>query len=136
MCRVGDIIVIKKYVSHGKDLSRHSFVVLSEDEGEICGLEYNLVCNVMSSFHSEEHRKSKMRFPGNLEYSVSEEMIKNGHGRSGFIKADQLYYFDRRNLDYYVIGNVSPELFIRLTDFIRSLESTEAIIDNLKPKDT
>ena len=57
MCKVGDIIVIRNYKSQGNELRRHSFVVLSTEKGRIQGLEFDLVCNVMSSFHSEEHRK-------------------------------------------------------------------------------
>ena len=60
MCKVGDIIVVKNFVSQGVTLSRHSFVVLSTDQGKIQGLDYDLVCNVMSSFNSEEQRKKKL----------------------------------------------------------------------------
>lgn len=46
MCRVGDIIVVKKYISQGKNVNKHSFIVLNAEHGQIQGLEYNLVCNV------------------------------------------------------------------------------------------
>ena len=61
MCKIGDIILVDSYKHGGKTLNKHSFVVLNADKDEIQGLEYDLVCNVMSSFHSEEHRKKKMR---------------------------------------------------------------------------
>lgn len=131
MCRVGDIIVIREYISQGKKLGQHSFVVLQDNGGKICGMDYDLVCNVMSSFHSEDHRKRKLKFPGNLEYSASEEAVKNGHGKGGYIKADQLYYFREADIDYFVIGNVSPELYKRLVDLISSLDTIEDITDNL-----
>lgn len=85
----------------------------------------------MSSFHSEEHRKKKLGYPGNFEYSAEYENIKNGHGKDGFIKAEQFYYFDRAKTDFYVLGNVAPELFNALIEFINSLEEIEEIIDNL-----
>jgi len=131
MCKVGDIIVVKNYKSQGEMVARHSFVVLSTEEGKIKGLDFDMVCNVMSSFHSEEHREKKMGYPGNFEYSSEQEYIRNGHGKDGFIKAEQFYYFDRSKTDFYVIGNVTPELFNALVVFIGSLEKIENVIDNL-----
>ena len=131
MCKVGDIIVVKNYVSQGKSISRHSFVVLNTEKGEIQGLDYDLVCNVMSSFHSKEQREKKMKYSGNFEYPSSAENIKNGHGRDGYIKAEQFYYFNREKTDFYVIGNVDPVLFRALIDFINQLSDIEIIIDNL-----
>lgn len=131
MCKVGDIIVVRNYKSQGEDMKRHSFVVLSTENGKIQGLDYDMVCNVMSSFHSEEHRKKKLGYPGNFEYLAEQENIQNGHGRSGFIKAEQFYYFDRNKTDFYVLGNVEPELFNELLEFISGLDEIEHIIDNL-----
>jgi len=55
MCKIGDIIVIEKYIGEdGKMIHRHSFVVISDKEGYIEGLKYDLVTNVMSSFKNEE----------------------------------------------------------------------------------
>lgn len=131
MCKVGDIIVINNYKSQGMDITRHSFVVLSTDHGKIQGLDYDLVCNVMSSFRNEEQRRKKMGYPGNFEYSADQENVYNGHGKAGYIKAEQFYYFDRASTDFYVIGNVVPELFNALIAFINGLPEIEHIIDNL-----
>ncbi len=132
MCKVGDIIVVKNYISQGKVLNRHSFVVLNTEQGKIQGLDYDLVCNVMSSFHSEEQRKKKLAYPGNFEYSASDENIQNGHGKAGYIKAEQFYYFDTSKTDFYVLGSVTPELFNALIQFIQQLTDIEVIIDNLQ----
>lgn len=131
MCKVGDIIVVRNYKSQGRDLGRHSFVVLSTENGQIRGLDYDMVCNVMSSFHSEEHRKKKLGYPGNFEYSAEQENIKGGHGKAGYIKAEQFFYFDSNKIDFYVLGNVEPELFNELLEFINGLTEIEQIIDNL-----
>ena len=131
MCKVGDIILVKQYKSHGIDLNRHSFVVLSIDNGNIQGLPYDIVCNVMSSFHSEEHKRRKLKFPGNLEISHNDENVRNGNAKGGYIKADQFYYFSKSELDYMVIGNVSVELFIQLLELIKQLETIEDITENL-----
>ena len=120
MCKVGDIIVIRNYKSQGNELRRHSFVVLSTEKGRIQGLEFDLVCNVMSSFHSEEHRKKKLKYPGNFEYFADQEKIPSGHGKDEYIKVEQFYYFERDKIDFYILGKVSPELFNELLIYIQS----------------
>ena len=42
MCQIGDIILVQKYKDRGQDLSRHSFVVISDENGEIQGLRMTL----------------------------------------------------------------------------------------------
>lgn len=40
MCKVGDIIVVNKYIGDdGKEIKRHSFVVIDDNHSEIGGLE-------------------------------------------------------------------------------------------------
>ena len=128
---VGDIIVVRNYRSHGKILGQHSFVVINTEGGQIQGLDYDVVCNVMSSFHSEQHRQHKLSFPGNMEYASSDEKIQNGHSKDEFIKADQFYFFNLQELDYYVIGSITPNLTYALQEFIKHLEKIELITDNL-----
>ena len=50
MCCVGDIILVDKYKHNGKQINKHSFVVVDDDGGEIQGYSYDLICNVLSSF--------------------------------------------------------------------------------------
>lgn len=74
MCRVGDIILIRKYI--GEDGTRqrnHPFIVL------------------------------------------------NGVKKDGFIKANQIHYFQKDKLDYIVVGSVTPELFAELMKLIEEL---------------
>lgn len=106
--------------------------MINADGGKIQGLDYDVVCNVMSSFHSEEHRQHKLKFPGNMEYSSNDERIDNGHGKDGYIKADQFYLFNLNDLDYYVIGSITPVLIAALQEFISQLKNVEFIIDNLR----
>lgn len=112
-------------------MGRHSFVVIDTTGGTIQGLDYDIVCNVMSSFHSEEHRQHKLGFPGNMEYSSSDEQVRNGHGKDGYIKADQFYFFNLSKLDYWVIGSITPNLLAALQRFIQELERVEIVTDNL-----
>lgn len=136
MCRVGDIILIKNYKHGDKNLSRHSFVVVDDEDGEIHGLEYNFVCNVMSSFKDEKQRKRKLSYPGNFEVLNRDTITNPNDGKDGFIKAEQLYYFNKNNIEYIVIGRVTEEFLEQLFDFINSYvdsgKNITLITDNLK----
>lgn len=43
MCQNGDIILIERYMFHGQLMRRHSFIVINNDGGRICGLNYDLI---------------------------------------------------------------------------------------------
>ena len=133
MCKIGDIILVNRYQHEEGSIDRHSFVVLSTEQGKIQGLEYNLVCNVMSSFKDERQKQRKLGYPGNIEISDSDRVIQEGNHKEGYIKAEQFYYFDKEKLDYEVIGNVTIEFFNALIKFINELNvPIEHIVDNLK----
>ena len=53
MCKVGDIIVVKNCKAETGNIGRHSFVVLDTNQGEIEGLSFDLVCNIMSSLEGK-----------------------------------------------------------------------------------
>jgi hypothetical protein len=133
MCRIGDIILVNGYQHRNQNIDKHSFVVLSTEHGRIQGLEYNLVCNVMSSFKNEQQKQRKLGYPGNIEILDSDRVVPDGNNRDGYIKAEQFYYFDKEKLDYQVIGNVTVEFFNLLIAFINELDiPIEHIIDNLE----
>ena len=132
MCKVGDIILVDNYKHGDKVLNRHSFVVLNTDKDEIQGLEYDFVCNVMSSFHSEAHKKKKMNYPGNYRVNPGDVDVRDGNDREGYIKAEQFYYFKRDSIDYTVIGTMDPEFFAELVNFIENLDiDIVHVVDNL-----
>lgn len=94
-------------------LGRHSFVVIEDEGGRVCGLNYDFVTLVMSSFKSEAQREKKLRYPGNFEITAEDKQIGSwAHGKSGYIKAEQFYYFDKTNLDYTVIGSLTSETWM------------------------
>lgn len=133
MCKLGDIIVINNYVGEdGTKIARHSFVVINDQPDFIEGLKYDLVTNVMSSFKSEEHRSKKLRFMENVEI-ISEDIISNENinQKNGFIKADQLIYFDKSKIDYYVLGHISQELLDELIMIIMILAEKDKLKNNL-----
>ena len=119
MCKLGDIIVVKEFQDEeGIKVPKHSFVVINDEKDFIEGLKYDFVSNMMCSFHNEEHKNKKLRFEENLE--IKEELIegKNINSKEGYIKADQLYYFDKNNIDYTVIAHMDAELLDELLQLI------------------
>ena len=134
MCKIGDIIVIDRYTSQGMRLSRHSFVVLDDNNGKIQGLPYDFVSLVFSSFKSEEQKKKKMEYPGNFPI-VAEDVDVTGNNRSGYVKAEQFYYFNKSKITYTVIGSMDIDIFNLLLEYIDDLIQQgvqfEQITDNL-----
>mgnify|MGYP005753218915 CR=1 FL=1 len=132
MCRVGDIILIDNYKDNESLLKRHSFVVMSDENGEIEGLPYDLICSVLSSFKSEEQRKRKLSYPGNFPIAHDDTITNPHNNKNGFIKLDQLYYFNKEKISYKVIGSVKPDIFELLIDFLENSQfAIYDIIDNL-----
>lgn len=132
MCKVGDIILIKNYIDNGSKLSRHSFVVLSDESGKIQGLDYDIICNVMSSFKNEKQREKKLSYAGNFPITHDDKITNPDNGKDGYIKAEQLYYFNKDKIDYMVIGQMKPDIFNLLIEFIEELNTGfKLIIDNL-----
>ena len=133
MCKLGDIIVVDEYVGDDEVIvSKHSFVVINDKPGFIEGLRYDLVTNVMSSFKNDEHKNRKLRFMENLEV-ISDDIVadKNKNGKSGFIKADQLIYFDKTKIKYYVLGHLDEKLLDELILLIIKLAECGKLVNNL-----
>ena len=113
-------------------MSQHSFVVLSTKGGTIQGLEYSIVCNVLSSFKNEKHKGQKLDNPGNFEIVHTDGSVVDGNNKDGYIKAEQIYYFSDDKTNYSVIGKLRPDVFEQLIRFITELNiPLELIIDNL-----
>ena len=130
MCKVGDIILVETFLQGGRCLPRHYFVVLSTEGGTIQGLNFDIVCNMLSSFKNEEQRKKKLSYPGNFELVSSS--IDKENKKDGFVKAEQLYFFNREKTDYRVVGNLLEEIFKKLIEYIENLDiPLEHITDNL-----
>lgn len=132
MCKLGDIILIKNYNHNGRILDKHSFVVISDEAGQIRGLDYDIICNVMSSFKDEKQREKKLSYPGNFPITHNDSIINNGNQNNGYIKSEQFYYFNKEKIDYIVIGSMTEEAFNLLIGFINSLTvDIQHIVDNL-----
>ncbi|MGF7018785.1 protein associated with RNAse G/E [Lachnospiraceae bacterium PF1-21] len=132
MCKIGDIICIESYKSNGVEVGRHSFVVIEDEDGQIEGISYDIVCNVMSSFKNEEQKARKLRYPGNYALSSVDTVTNPDNNKDGYLKTDQLYFFIKDKIQYNVIGNVKPEIMEKILAFIQDSEfEIEIIADNL-----
>ena len=136
MCKRGEIIFINEYRHHEKEIFGHPFVVLSDEAGKVCGIDFDLVCLVMSSFKDEEQRKRKLTYPGNFPVSASEKTLDGMDNLDAYIKANQFYYFDSSITNFTLIGSLDIDAWTALLTFIETLSqkgiAIEQIIDNLK----
>lgn len=115
LCKLGDIIVIDEFRNEiGKTVKRHSFVVINDEGNYIEGLRYDFVCNMLCSFHNEVHKKKKLSYKANMMILGKDVIVDNGNDKQGYIKADQLYYFNKMNIKYYVVGEIKTETLNRL----------------------
>ncbi len=133
MCKVGDIIVVEEYIGEdGVKLPRHSFVVVDDNANEISGLKYDFVANVMSSFKNDKHKAKKLRYKENLGITSDDIISNTKNGKDGYIKADQLHYFKKKKLKYYVFASINDELLDELIRLIIQLEVENKINKNIK----
>ena len=134
MCKMGDIIVVNSYIGDdGEKVSRHSFVVLSDEGGTIAGLDYTMVASVISSFQSEEHRKKVLKREGNMELPIDSKK-PDDFKYSSYVKADKAFYFNKKKLDYYVLGYLNNEYFDELLKLVLILAKKgklKQIVENL-----
>lgn len=43
MCKIGDIIIVNQYKDKNNTISKHSFVVIDDENGTIQGLSYDFI---------------------------------------------------------------------------------------------
>lgn len=129
MCKPGDIIVVRNYISiDGVKLTRHSFVVLSNEKGNIKGMDFDLVASVMSSFKNAQHKQRKLSFIENFYITVDDYNDIQGNDKDGYIKADQLYFFQKNQIDYIKIGKMNSDCFQKLLDLIQLLDKNNKLV--------
>lgn len=132
MCKVRDIILVKNYKDNGRPIGRHSFVVISDENGEITGMKYDIICNVLSSFKNEEQKKKKLSYPGNIEIKNTDTITNPDNHKDGYVKTDQLYFFNKNKIDYSVIGTMNEDIFDSILEYIENANiETVFITDNL-----
>ena len=133
MCAVGDIIRIESYISEdGVDMSRHSFIVIDDESSTISGYSYDFIANVMSSFKSEEHKEKKLRYLENVLITEEDRDCNPENGKEAYVKADQLYYFDKSKINYTVMGTATDEIMNTIYDVIEILDKQDKIKINIR----
>ena len=139
MCKLGDIIVVNKFKNeNGKIISKHSFVVINDEPNFIEGFKYDFTSNMMCSFHNEEHKSKKLKYEENLEIKSNEIIGKTINNKEGYIKADQIYYFDKNKIEYKVFAHIEPELLDELVKLIIKLHDKnklKIITTNIEDKE-
>lgn len=136
MCKLGDIIVINKYIGEdGKEIGQHSFIVVDDNPDSIKGLDYTHVTTVISSFKSEEQKAKKLSYEENMEIKEYEKAGQTKpFKKESYTKADKLFYFNKEKLDYYVFGRISDDLLDELMKLIIHLSDEDKltiVTDNL-----
>lgn len=124
MCKLGDIIVVKEFKNEcGKIVSKHSFVVIHDEQDYVEGLKYDFVSNMMCSFHNNNHKNKKLKYKENLP--IKEKLIYGSkiNSKEGFIKADQLYYFNKKKIEYIVLAHIDSSLLNELIALITELHN-------------
>ena len=129
MCKLGDIIVVNSYKGEdGKDIGRHSFVVINDESGTIAGLDYSFVASVITSF--KNNKKKKLSYDGNIELPL-DSMIGKKLKKASYVKVDQAYYFNKDKIDYFVFGTLNKESIDRLVKVIIDLANEGKIKRNI-----
>ncbi len=135
MCKLGDIIVVKKFKDKkGVIVSKHSFVVINDEADFIEGFSYDFIANIMCSFHSEEHKNYKLSIKSNLEIPPKEKIGKNLNTKEGYIRADELFYFNKKKINYKIIGRINDSFLNELVKLIIALDREQQLVkitDNL-----
>lgn len=74
-----------------------------------------------------------MKFDGNFPIVPDDQDIIGGdNGKSGFVKTEQFYYFNKNKINYRVIGYIQPDIFELIIDYINGLQiPIKRITENL-----
>ncbi len=128
MCKLGDIIVITEFKGEdGVDVSKHSFIVIDDNQGQIKGLDYDFVAPIMSSFQDEDHKRKVLSYDGNKE--IKDDDIEGSFAlkRPSYIKANKLYYFNKENISYRILARITDEYLDELVKIILNLSEEEKL---------
>ena len=133
MCKIGDIIAVPHFIGDGNNfVGTHYFIVVNDNDGNIEGLDFNIVGSVMSTFKSEEHKKKKLKYKENMEIVEKDGTINDRNLKSGYVKADQLHYLKKEKTNYFVVGQVDGDVLIKLLELIEYLDTKGNLKQNLE----
>ena len=129
MCKLGDVIIVKEFKNeYGETIPKHSFVVINDEADFIEGFKYDFVANMLCSFHNNNHKKKKLQFKQNFPIKEKKILGKKINNKEGYIKSDQLYYFNKNKITYKIIAHLDAELLDDLVQLILELKEENILI--------
>lgn len=63
-----------------------------------------------------------MKYKENLEILETDFDLSRRPKKSGFVKADQLFYFNKKKSNYYVVGRVDEDVLLKLLERVGYLD--------------
>lgn len=135
MCKLGDIIVVKKFKdSKGVIVPKHSFVVINDEKNFIQGYSYDFISNILCSFHNKRHKNHKLNIESNLMINKNQIIGDGINEKDGYVRADELFYFKKEKIEYKVIAHMNDDLLSDLVKLILRLydkDKLHKVITNL-----
>ncbi len=134
MCKVGDIIGVPTFYGETNMLCDfHYFIVVGEDKGQIEGLDFTKVGSMMCSLDGkpEKYKERKLKHRENIPIETTDFNLGKRNRKSGFIKSDQLHYFNKKETKYFPVGIVSVEILNKLFDNLEKFDEDEILKHNI-----
>ena len=131
MLNPGDIILIHNYKDdNNKEVKAHYFIILTNNPGKIEGLDFDIVCNPMSSFKDKDHRLDVLDSENNYEIK-NEDWDPHINNLSGYAKVNQVYPFNLNKIPYEPISKLKQESFKALLEYFINLSPKKVFTNNL-----
>jgi len=119
MCKVGDIILVKKYKHDKMILKQHSFIVVEDTNGIINSMSYDFVSMVMGSYGQNDCKKEKKHgYDGNFPLANEDTITNPDNGEDGYVKTDQLYYFKKDQLEFRIMGTIAKDVLELIFEYV------------------
>lgn len=129
-------LLVGRIIHISKTFESYNGVNLNNRFMCIIGIEQdNILMLPMSTFHDEEHKKKKLSYKTNFEYSIS-----HGNTKNGYIKCDQVYCLLIEDLNKFseeiqLKHKIKTEHFLRLIAHIQKLKEVDKITWEIRFKD-
>lgn len=136
MCQIGDIILIYN-AKNKRPVGAHPFIVLDDNNGTVMGLyNYDFIGLLLTSASTEERKEHLKQYAGNFPIAKEDKIVNpnKNDNRDGYVKADQLFYFDKRKIRYIHLGRIDSDIFDLIIEFMEELKDNgikvKQILDN------
>ena len=138
MCKIGDILVVRNPVVDHKPIGQHSFIVLDDRNGIVSVFEYDFISLLLTSYEDENRREKLSSKEGNLPIAKDDKSFDDDkyrkNNRNSFVEADNLFYFSKEKISFKKIGELSPDIFNIIIDFINELNAKGITFNQITDK--